>query len=86
MSNAHTGTRRITEKDGLDTASLAAWMKAHVARVHICMEGLTLDGSSSVPAFNTAAPGLLLDSLMTDEPHFGQKDRLSVFPLSALSS
>ena len=45
MSNAHTGTRPITEKDGLDTVRLAAWMKAHV-------EGFS--GELQVEKFRTA--------------------------------
>jgi aminoglycoside phosphotransferase (APT) family kinase protein len=57
MSNAHTGTRPITEKDGLDTVSLAAWMKAHVAGFSGDLQVEKFKGGQSNPTFMLSAGG-----------------------------
>jgi aminoglycoside phosphotransferase (APT) family kinase protein len=57
MSNAHTGTRPITEKDGLDTARLAAWMKDHVAGFSGELQVEKFKGGQSNPTFMLGAGG-----------------------------
>ena len=57
MSNAHTGTRPITEKDGLDTGRLAAWMKVHVAGFSGDLQVEKFKGGQSNPTFMLTAGG-----------------------------
>ena len=57
MSNAHTGTRPVTEKDGLDTARLAAWMKDHVAGFSGELQVEKFKGGQSNPTFMLSAGG-----------------------------
>ena len=57
MSNAHTGTRPITEKDGLDTVRLAAWMKAHVEGFTGDLQVEKFKGGQSNPTFMLSAGG-----------------------------
>ncbi|MBI3094808.1 MAG: phosphotransferase [Rhodocyclales bacterium] len=51
MSNAHTGTRPVTEKDGLDTARLAAWMREHVEDFAGDLQVEKFKGGQSNPTF-----------------------------------
>ena len=67
-------------------SSVANVTHGSAERVQICADGSTAETSSRVPTFNTAKPGLPLDSLIIEDPHFGQKLRFSMLPLSALSS
>ncbi len=55
MSNAHTGTRPITDKDGLDTTRLAAWMKDHVAGFSGELQVEKFKGGQSNPTFMLSA-------------------------------
>ena len=57
MSEAHTGTRPITDKDALDTARLAAWMKAHVEGYSGDLHVEKFKGGQSNPTFMLAAGG-----------------------------
>jgi aminoglycoside phosphotransferase (APT) family kinase protein len=51
MSDTHTGTRPVTEKDGLDTTSLAAWMGTHVAGFSGGLQVEKFKGGQSNPTF-----------------------------------
>jgi aminoglycoside phosphotransferase (APT) family kinase protein len=55
MSNPHTGTRPITEKDALDTARLAAWMREHVAGFGGELQVEKFKGGQSNPTFMLTA-------------------------------
>ena len=79
-------TNLVIQRADIDFISPSSLTQGWAERVHICIVGLTTEGSSSVPAFRTADPGRPLDSLMIEAPHFGQNERLSVLPLSAVSS
>ncbi|WP_294992897.1 phosphotransferase [Sulfuritalea sp.] len=57
MSNAHMGTRPITERDGLDTVRLAAWMKAHVEGFSGDLQVDKFKGGQSNPTFMLSAGG-----------------------------
>ena len=57
MSNAHTGTRPVTEKDALDTASLAAWMRSHVEGFAGDLQVEKFKGGQSNPTFLLTAGG-----------------------------
>jgi aminoglycoside phosphotransferase (APT) family kinase protein len=50
------GTRPITEKDGLDTARLATWMKDHVAGFSGELQVEQFKGGQSNPTFLLSAP------------------------------
>ncbi|MCX7145366.1 MAG: phosphotransferase family protein, partial [Sulfuritalea sp.] len=57
MSNAHTGTRPVTEKDALDTVSLAAWMQTHVEGFSGSLQVEKFKGGQSNPTFMLTAGG-----------------------------
>ena len=57
MSEAHTGTRPVTEKDGLDTARLAAWMQANVEGFSGELQIEKFKGGQSNPTFMLSAGG-----------------------------
>ena len=57
MSNAHTGTRPVTEKDGLDTARLAQWMRTHVEGFSGELQAEKFKGGQSNPTFMLSAGG-----------------------------
>jgi hypothetical protein len=66
MSDAHTGTRPISEKDGLDTGRLAAWMKTHVAGFSGDLQVEKFKGGQSNPTF------MLTASSRNTSPHTKQ--------------
>ena len=57
MTDKSTGTRPITEKDGLDTARLATWMKDHVAGFSGELQVEKFKGGQSNPTFMLGAGG-----------------------------
>ena len=57
MSDAHTGTRPVTEKDGLDTVRLAAWLKANVEGFSGDLHVEKFKGGQSNPTIMLSAGG-----------------------------
>ncbi len=57
MSEAHTGTRPITDKDALDLGRLAAWMKANVEGYSGDLHVEKFKGGQSNPTFMLSAGG-----------------------------
>ena len=57
MSDAHTGTHPIAEKDAFDTVRLAAWMQEHVAGFSGALQVEKFKGGQSNPTFMLSAAG-----------------------------